>query len=199
MVDKDKDRGKLFVFSITLTVLTFISVKVSRNIARERKKEKNALYFSVNVFSTKVLTGDIIFYVSYWRRDRHFTWSSEPREGLAACSTKVVPSFLNYFKTLRIGPVPGIEPATSRSAVTHSTDWVNAAAVKRLRKQIAAVKKTNCATITSLGSLSSDVFEQRTSTGSETFSLSICFDATKFVLLSVKNLFKITAEECTFS
>ena len=47
----------------------------------------------------------------------HFTWSSEPREGLACCSAKGVPSFLGYFKTLSIGPVPGIEPATSCSAV----------------------------------------------------------------------------------
>ena len=56
-----------------------------------------------------------------------------------------------------------------------------------------------------LGSLSSSVFEWRTSTGSEPFSLLICFNATKFVWLSVftlieticlKNLFKITAREC---
>ena len=83
---------------------------------------KKALYLSVNVFSTKVLIGDTIFYVSYWRRDRHFTWSSEPREGLACCSAKGVPSFLSYFKTLSIAPVSGIEPATSRSVVKRSTD-----------------------------------------------------------------------------
>ena len=53
---------------------------------------------------------------------RHFTWSSEPREGLAACTTKGVPSFLSYFKTLSIGTAPGNEPATSRSAVKRSTD-----------------------------------------------------------------------------
>ena len=62
------------------------------------------------------------FYVSYSRRDRHFTWSSEPREGLAICRAKVVPSFLSHFKTLSIGPVPGIQPATFRSAVQRSTD-----------------------------------------------------------------------------
>ena len=40
-------------------------------------------------------------------------WSSEPPEGLAACSTKVAPSFLSYFKTLIIGLAQlGIEPAT---------------------------------------------------------------------------------------
>ena len=47
---------------------------------------------SVNVFSTKALIGETI-YVSYWRRDRHFTWSSEPREGLAICRAKAVISF----------------------------------------------------------------------------------------------------------
>ena len=40
----------------------------------------------------------------------------------------------------------------------------------------------------SLASLSSGVFERRTSTGSEPFSLLICLDATKFVLLSVFTL-----------
>ena len=79
--------------------------------------EKKALYLSVSVFSPKVVIGDTMFYVSNWRRDRYFTWSSEPREGLACCSAKGVPSFLGYFKTLSIGPAPGIEPATSRSAV----------------------------------------------------------------------------------
>ena len=59
------------------------------------------------------------FYVSIWKRDRHFTWSSEPREGLAACTAKGLPSFLSYFKTLSIGPAPEIEPATSRSAVKY--------------------------------------------------------------------------------
>ena len=76
--------------------------------------KKMHFYFIVNVFSTKVLIGDTIFYVSNWRRDRHFTWSSEQREGLACCSAKGVPSFLGYFKTLSIGETPGNEPATSR-------------------------------------------------------------------------------------
>ena len=95
---------------------------MSHSINQIYSKTKNALYLSVSVFSTKVLIGDTIFYVSNWRRDRHFTWSSEPREGLAACSAKEVPSFLSHFKTLSIGPAPGIEPATSRSAVKRSTD-----------------------------------------------------------------------------
>ena len=39
-------------------------------------------------------------------------------------------------------------------------------------------------------SLSKDVFERRMSTGSETFSLFICLDANKFVLLSFFSLIK---------
>ena len=51
------------------------------------------------------------FYVS-WRGDRHFTWSSESCEGLAACSGKRV----------SIGPAPGMEPVSSRSVVKRFTD-----------------------------------------------------------------------------
>ena len=65
----------------------------------------------------KYQLGTLYFTSPNWRRDRHFTWSSEPREGLAACTAKEVTSLLNYFKTLSTGPAPGIEPATSRSAV----------------------------------------------------------------------------------
>ena len=41
-----------------------------------------------------------------------------------------------------------------------------------------------------IGSLSKDVFERRTSTGSESFSSFICLDANKFVLLSFFSLIK---------
>ena len=51
------------------------------------------------------------------------------------CSAKEVPSFLSHFKTLSIGPAPGIEPTTSRSAVKRSTDWVNPAMVQNTEKQ----------------------------------------------------------------
>ena len=90
-------------------------------------KKKKALYLSVNVFSTTVLIVDTIFTTG-----PPFTWSSEPREGLAVWRTKEVPSFLSYLKTLSIGPAPGIEPATSRSAVKRSTDWAKPAAVNIL-------------------------------------------------------------------
>ena len=62
------------------------------------------------------------FYISNWRRDSQFTWSSKPREGLAACSAKGVPSILSYLKTRSVGPALGIEPATPCSADKHSTN-----------------------------------------------------------------------------
>ena len=46
------------------------------------------------------------------------------------------------------------------------------------------------ATVSILGTLSKDVFEARTSTGSEAFSLFICLDANKLVLLSFFSLLK---------
>ena len=83
--------------------------------------KKRALFESQCIFH-KSANWAHYFYVSYWRWERHFTWSSEPREGQADYSVKEVPSFLSYFKTLSKGPAPGIKPATSRSAVKRSTD-----------------------------------------------------------------------------
>ena len=71
--------------------------------------KKNALFLSVNVFSTKVLIGDTIFTSPTGDGTAISTWSSEPREGPAVCSAKTVPSFLRHFETLRIGPAPGIK------------------------------------------------------------------------------------------
>ena len=77
----------------------------------------------------------------FWRRDHHFTRSSERREGLAVCRAKAVPSFLIYFKTLSIGPVPRIEPANSRSAVKRSTDRDNTAAEDESKIQFERVDR----------------------------------------------------------
>ena len=60
---------------------------------------KNAVYSGVNVFSNKLLIADNIFKTAILR--------SELREGLAVFRLKAVPSFLSYFKTKSIGPVPG--------------------------------------------------------------------------------------------
>ena len=44
--------------------------------------------------------------------------------------SKAIPLFLSHFKIPSVGPVSGIEPATSRSVVKRSTDGANPAAVK---------------------------------------------------------------------
>ena len=93
--------------------------------------EKNAFHLRVNVLNTKALIGDTIF--TFPTGDGTFILRGYPRYArvyLAICRAKAVPSFLSHFKTLSVGPVPEIEPATSRSAVKHSTDWANLAAVK---------------------------------------------------------------------
>ena len=89
------------------------------SISLKKKIKNNNLYFKrVTPITMKYSPWwPSVFYVSNWRRDRHFTWSSEPREGLAVCTAKGVTSLLSYFKTLSNGPALGIEPATSRSAV----------------------------------------------------------------------------------
>ena len=55
------------------------------------KRYKNALYFSVDVISSKVLIGDTIFFVPC----SYFMWTSKPREG-TVCRAKTIPSFLSY-------------------------------------------------------------------------------------------------------
>ena len=89
----------------------------------EKQKKNNEIYLRINVFSMKVLIGVTSFtFPTGDGTDRHFTWSSEPRKGPAICRSKAVLSFLSHSKTLSVGPAPGIEPATSRSAVKRSTD-----------------------------------------------------------------------------
>ena len=82
---------------------------------------QNTLYLSVDIFSTKVLIGDIIFTSPTGDNTTFYWWSSDPRESLAACRAKGLPSFLSYSKTQSIDPAPGIEPATSHYAVKRSS------------------------------------------------------------------------------
>ena len=84
----------------------------------------------MSVFSTKVPIGDTIF--TFRTGDgTAIRCSSEPGEDLPVCRAKGVPSFLSHFKTLSVGPIPGMELATSRSAVKRSTYRANPVAVTR--------------------------------------------------------------------
>ena len=63
-----------------------------------------------------------------WTRKWPIDWLNREQrqlitsQGNFTCRTKAVLSFLNYFKTLSIGPDLVIEPATFRFAVKRSTD-----------------------------------------------------------------------------
>ena len=91
-------------------------MEMTRGPSRERYQTVSTVYFILAILRTD-LWSQRTFYVSKWKRDRRFTWSSEPREGLAACTAKEVPSFLSYFKTLSNGPAPDpLPPALQSSA-----------------------------------------------------------------------------------
>ena len=53
------------------------------------------------MYSTRKYYWGHYFYVSYWRRGRHFTLSSEPRECLTACSTKRQREYVHFSVILR--------------------------------------------------------------------------------------------------
>ena len=92
-------------------------ISIQQSTEQSPEKKKNFIWVSIQGILHESTNLGHYFYVSNWKQDRHFTWSSEPREGLAACTAKGVLSFLSYFKTLGIELAPEIEPATSRSAV----------------------------------------------------------------------------------
>ena len=68
--------------------------------------KKNALHLSVNVFSTKVLTGDTFLRLLLETGPPFYEVIRAKRR----YSRKEVPSFLSYFKTPSLGPAPTIDP-----------------------------------------------------------------------------------------
>ena len=83
---------------------------------------KKCMLFECQGILYKITNWGHYFYLSNWRWDHQFAWSSKPCEGLAACSAKGVPSILSYLKAPSVGPTLGIEPATPCSADKHSTN-----------------------------------------------------------------------------
>ena len=90
--------------SLSISYLFHI-VTFSRN--QMAKKTKSTL-FQCQWIQHESTNWGHYFSLSNWRRDSQFMWSSEPHEGLVACSAKGVPSFLSYFKTLSFGPAPDL-------------------------------------------------------------------------------------------
>ena len=106
---------------------------------------------SVNVFSTKVLIGDTILTSPTGDGTAILRGHPSHARGPACWSAKVVPSFLSNFKTLSIGPTPGIEPAIHQiltkftlavalqvTIQTHGTVKVAARAASECRRALIA-------------------------------------------------------------
>ena len=75
---------------------TFLS-KSNNSFNNDNNNNSNKHYLTVNVFSSKVLTDDLVFTSPIGGGAAIFKCSSEPSEGLAVCRAKAVPLFLTYF------------------------------------------------------------------------------------------------------
>ena len=84
--------------------------------------KKKCTLLSVNVFSTKVLIRTLYF--TFPNGDGTAILRGHPSHARVQplAGQRKYLHFSVIFKTLSIGPAPGIEPATSRSAVKRSTD-----------------------------------------------------------------------------
>ena len=88
-----------FMFKVVMHCFRIASSSLasSTTVTYISQSEKKALYLSV-----KDTNWRHNFYFSWWRRDRHFTWSSEPRASSGAASRAdkvfVVPSSRSYSK-----------------------------------------------------------------------------------------------------
>ena len=95
----------VFIFNLNkLWTNTF-----SRNYIVEKKKERHFIWVCMFCFHESAYWGQY-FYVSNWRRDWHFTWSSEPCEGLAICRVRQYNTFISQSSDLSIGLTLGDEP-----------------------------------------------------------------------------------------
>ena len=81
----------------------------SRNYTVEKKKERHFIWVCMFCFHESAYWGQY-FYVSNCRQDWHFTWSSEPCEGLAVCRARQYNTFISQSSDLSIGLPLGDEP-----------------------------------------------------------------------------------------
>ena len=75
--------------------------KLSSGLCYRQLKKMHFIWFRCQCIRHESINWVHYFYVSYWRRDRHFTLSSEPREGLTACSTNWQREYLHFSVILR--------------------------------------------------------------------------------------------------
>ena len=95
----------VFMFNLNkLWTDTFI-----RNYIVEKKEERHFIWVCMFCFHESAYWGQY-FYVSNWRQDWHFTWSSEPCEVLAVCRVRQYNTFISQSSDLSIGLTLGDEP-----------------------------------------------------------------------------------------
>ena len=83
-----------------------------RKTNKEKKRKKH--FIRASMYLARKYKFGTLFYVSCWRQNRHFTWPSEPGQGLAVCMAWTV---------LSIGPpVPVIE-LCSQALYQLSKSW----------------------------------------------------------------------------
>ena len=87
------------------------------NFTNDVWEKENALYLSVNILSSKVLIGYIIFTSASRELGPPFYVVMIIRAMRGCNCLQALTSFLSYFKILIIGRVLGIEPTTFRSVV----------------------------------------------------------------------------------
>ena len=119
---KDEFRKSHFTQQSVRSNFWFQLVPFSLNWLVRVVSDRSVRYNGKHLRSQRALEKTTSSPVSSWKRDLHFTWSSEPYDCPAACSAKGVPSFLSYFKAQSNSPASG-EPSTSRSAVKRSSDY----------------------------------------------------------------------------
>ena len=85
-----------------------------------RKLKKRALYLSVNVLSMKVLIGTLFFRLQVETGTPfHVVLRATQKSSRLQCKGSI---FISQLSQSEFGPVPGIETATTRSAVKRTTD-----------------------------------------------------------------------------
>ena len=102
---------------MTLNSLLIAITRDPPFLHREENRNVKMLY-TIDKLLNKALTTKIY---SPWRQDRHVTWSSEPRKGLAVGSAKAVLSFFRHFN-----PSSPLDPNTNspdRSPYISLKNW----------------------------------------------------------------------------
>ena len=91
-------------------------------------KSYNKKMHWVSIYLARKCELGTLFYISYRRRDRHLRGHPSHAKFSPLAVQRKYLHFSVILRPMSNGPAPRIEPATSRSAVKHSTDWANPAA-----------------------------------------------------------------------